>query len=217
MRYNVVLDRLQNLINYKPSQAELCQIMDVKQSTMSNRASRNSDFTSDEIVKLNNYYHINLFTNEPVNDCDVKIAENNIIKIPYWDMLPERLKIPDFSCVMAERNVIKYHWYLDPESLCIVPMVGDKMTNYWYPIKNGDILIIDTLQNYIIGNGVYFATSRNNSRFWIREMQALINDDIQIKGFAPSGETIKVFTQEQLREVDFQVIGKVIKNVSFRL
>ena len=96
-------------------------------------------------------------------------------------------------------------------------MVGDKLTNYWYRINDSDILIIDTSHNYIMGNGVYFATSQNDTRFWIREMQNLINDDVQIKGYAPSGDTIKVFTKQQLEEVDFKLIGKVIKNVSFRL
>ena len=96
-------------------------------------------------------------------------------------------------------------------------MVGDKMAHYWYPIGNNDILIVDTSQNYIRGNGVYFATSQNNSRFWIREMQVLVNDDVEFKGFSPSGETTRVLSKEELQAVDFRVIGKVIKNVSFRL
>ena len=48
-------------------------------------------------------------------------------------------------------------------------------------------------------------------------MQILINRDIEFKGYAPSGETSKVYTAQQLEEVDFRLIGKVIKNVSFRL
>lgn len=148
--------------------------------------------------------------------CAAKI-NSDIIKIQYWEGLPEDLKIPDFTCVTAERSVIKNHWCLNPESLKIVPMVGNKMENYWYKINDNDILIIDTQHNFIRGNGVYFATSRNNKHFWVREMQALINDDIQIKSFAPSGEVTKTFTPSLLKEVDFRVIGKVIKNVSFRL
>ena len=142
---------------------------------------------------------------------------NEIIKIPYWSELPEELKNPDFSCVPAERKVIENHWYLEPENLCIVPMVGNKMQNYWYPMADGDILIVNTKQNYIMGNGVYFATSRNNTRFWVREMQVLVNDDIEFKGFAPSGETTKTLSKQELADVGFKIIGKVIKNVSFKL
>ena len=221
MKYNVVLDRLQNLINYTPKQSELCRITGVKQSTMSNRASLNSDFTSDEIMKLNEFYKINLFTNTRNNNNVAYAAKicppDDIIKIPYWSGLPDELKIPDFTCVTAERNVIKNHWYLNPDSLRIVPMFGNKMANYWYKINDSDILIIDTSHNKIVGNGVYFATSQNNTRFWIREMQNLINNDVEFKAFSPSGNTTRVMTKQQLEEVDFKVIGKVVKNVSFRL
>lgn len=224
MKYSVVLERLQNLINYIPDQSELCRITGVKQSTMSNRSSRNSDFSSDEIVMLNEYYKVNLFTNsvdkleggmQNVKFYPVNFSE--IVEIPYWEDLPEDLKIPNLNCVTAEKTFIKTHWYINPDDLRIITMVGNKMSNYWYKINDNDVLIINTSHNFIRGNGVYFATSRNNTRFWIREMQALINDDLQVKGFAPSGETTKIFTPEMLKEFDFKVIGKVIKNVSFRL
>lgn len=219
MRYDVLLERLQNLIKHKPSQKDLGDILGLRQTSISGRALRNSNFTDEEIDKINAFYGINLYLN--IGKDDIKITssevEDEIIEIPYWEELPEELRIPDFDCVTAQRGVIKRHWGLNPESLRIVPMVGDKLTNYWYRINDSDILIIDTSHNYIMGNGVYFATSQNNTRFWIREMQNLINDDVQIKGYAPSGDTIKIFTKQQLEEVDFKLIGKVIKNVSFRL
>lgn len=215
MRYNVLFERLQNLIKYKPSQTEIGNVLGLAQTAVSGRANRNSNFTDEEIEKIEKHYNITLLED------GMRALElfplNGIIKIPYWEEMPDDLKIPDFNCVTAERNVIKNHWYLNPDTLRIITMVGDKMTDYWYRINDNDILIIDTSHNFIRGNGVYFATSRNNTRLWIREMQALINDDIQIKSFAPSGEVTKVFTPKQLEEVDFKVIGKVIKNVSFRL
>ena len=48
-------------------------------------------------------------------------------------------------------------------------------------------------------------------------MQILISNDVQVKGFAPSGDTTKVLSADTLKEADFKIIGKVIKNVSFRL
>lgn len=76
MKYSVVLSRLQNLINYIPSQAELCNIYNIKQSTMSNRANRNSDIPSDEIVMINNYYGINLYAEE--------VPSQNAITLDYY-------------------------------------------------------------------------------------------------------------------------------------
>lgn len=211
MQYDVVLSNLQNLINYKPSQAELCKILNVKQSTMSNRAIRNSSFTHSEITTLENYYGVKL------NNNNVLIPGGDRIEISYWQELPEELKNPRIASCWFDKEIIENSWGLSAEHLCIIPMIGDKMTRYWYPIRANDILIVDTSQDYIMGNGVYFATSRNNTRFWIREMQVLLNNDIEFKGFSPSGDTTKVISKETLEEADFRLVGKVIKNVSFRL
>lgn len=143
--------------------------------------------------------------------------DSDIINIPYWSELPDELKHPEYPYVLAQRVSIEKGWNVKPEKLCIITMVGDKMERYWYPMKDGDILIIDTSHNFIRGNGVYFATSRNNTRFWVREMQVLVNDDVEFKGFAPSGETTRVLSRKELEDVGFRIIGKVIKNVSFRL
>lgn len=218
MKYSVVLDRLQNLINYTPNQSELCKITGVKQSTMSVRSTRDSDFTSDEIVMLNKYYKINLFANEGLISNNItNTFQPDRIEINYWSELPEALKNPKVVSCWFDKEIVENAWGMSAEHLCIVPMVGDKMSRYWYPIRSGDILIVDMSQDYIMGNGVYFATSRNNTRFWIREMQVLFNNSVEFKGFSPSGDTTKVISSEQLQEAGFKIIGKVIKNVSFRL
>lgn len=214
MRFNEVYSTLQNLIKAEINQAELGRVLGVSRANINYKKQANVLLSDEDVKKIETYYNVVLLEGGVKNLALMPL--NGIIDIPYWEGLPEDLKAKDFP-VTAPRKVIKNHWYLNPDALRIVPMVGDKMTNYWYRINENDILIIDTSHNFIRGNGVYFATSRNNTRFWIREMQALINDDIQIKGFAPSGETTKVFKPEQLKEVDFKIIGKVIKNVSFRL
>ena len=210
MQYDSVLKCLQNLINYKPSQAELCKILNIKQSTMSNRAVRNSSFNHNEIETLENHYGVILKNTENTQEVD-------IVKIPYWENLPDELKHPEYTYVPAQKISIEQGWGTETNNLRIIPMIGNKMTNYWYPMKDNDILIVDISHNYIMGSGVYFATSRNDTHFWIREMQVLINNDIEFKGFSPSGETTKTLSKDQLDEAGFKLIGKVIKNVSFRL
>lgn len=215
MRYNVLIDRLQNLINYRPSQAELGSIIGLAQTAVSGRANRNSNFPDEEIEKIEKHYHIKLISDNV--KCDILQFPGDRIEIGYWEHLPEDLKNPNIMSVWFDREIIENAWGMKADHLCIVPMIGDKMTHYWYPIRNNDILIIDTSHNYIMGNGVYFAVSRNNTRFWIREMQVLFNNDIEFKGFSPSGDTVKVISADSLKEADFKIIGKVIKNVSFRL
>lgn len=208
MRFNKVFSTLQNLTGQEINQAELGRVLGVSRANINYKKKEDVNLTDEDVKKIETYYKIKLTNGKNLDD---------IIEIPYWEELPEDLKHPDYSYVPAQRISIEQGWGSEVDNLRIVPMVGDKMANYWYRINDNDILIIDTSHNFIRGNGVYFATSRNNTCFWIREMQKLINEDVQIRGFAPSGETNKVFTQEQLQEVDFKIIGKVIKNVSFRL
>lgn len=206
-----IQDIIQKLTKAKITQIDIAEALGCGRSNISLRSKSNSRLTFEEIKKIEQYFNISL------NNQQTLQTDSDIINIPYWSELPEELKHPEYPYVLAQRVSIEKGWNVKPENLCIVPMVGDKLSKYWYPINDGDILIIDTSHNYIRGNGVYFATSRNNTRFWVREMQVLVNDDLEIKGFSPSGNNTRVLTRKELEEVDFKVIGKVIKNVSFRL
>lgn len=58
MKHSALINRLQNLINRIPTQAELCKVLNIKQSTMGNRQARDSEFTPDEITKLEHHYNV---------------------------------------------------------------------------------------------------------------------------------------------------------------
>lgn len=205
---------LQKLKNRRVSFTEIGKALGTGRSNISKRVSEGSKIKDHELIKIEQYFNVELSKQNNKN-----VSENDIIKIPYWSDLPEELKHKEYSYVLAQRVSIEQGWNLKPESLCITVMNGDTMENYWYKIRNNDVLIVDTNETKVNanGSGVYFATSRNNTMFWIREMQALYNGDIEFYSYAPSGVKTKVLTQQQLFEADFKIIGKVIKNVSFRL
>lgn len=208
--------------NVKLTQKEFADAIGVNAKTIAfwetdkNEPTKSNLFTICNKFNLpENYFNENVTKNVSFKNSDIE--KQTFINIPYWELLPNNLKSLEVDYIPVQKKVIEIGWKLNPDTLRIVPMVGDKMTAFWYHINEDDLLIIDTAQNEILGNGVYFATSQNNTRFWVREMQNLINNDVQIKGYAFSGETVKTFTREQLKDVDFKIIGKVIKNVSFRL
>lgn len=60
MRYSLLIERLQNLINYKPSQTELGKILGLAQTAISGRANRDSIFSAAEIEKIEKYYHVEI-------------------------------------------------------------------------------------------------------------------------------------------------------------
>jgi len=180
-----------------------------------NRITRKQELKEWEELLLDDYFLNNNINNQSVTNKTSKIKKYDIIEIDYWEFTPEEMKNPKYPFVIAQRSSIE-EW---GKKLCIVAMNGDKMADYWYKIRNNDVLIIDLNETRVNanGSGVYFATSRNNSKFWIREMTELIDDGIEFKAYAPSGQTVRQLTKHQLQEADFKIIGKVIKNVSFTL
>ena len=216
MRFNDAYNSLQNLIKTEINQAELGRVLGVSRANINYKKQANVLLSDEDVKKIETYYNV-ILLDGGVKTLAMMPLNNDRIEIGYWPELPEELKKSKIQSVWFDREIIENDWEMEAKDLCIIPMIGDKMSRYWYPIFSGNILIVDTSQDYIMGNGVYFATSQNNTRFWIREMQVLINGDTQIKGYSPSGDTVKVFSKEQLEAVDFRLIGKVIKNVSFRL
>ena len=215
MLYSEVSERLQKLINKTPTQADFMKILGLKQSTISERARRNSKFSPDEITKLNNHYGINLYTNTSQNNSS--FIPDDKLEINYWSELPDELKNPKIRSVWFDKEIINNAWNMSADNLIIVPMIGDALSHYWYPIYGGDMLIVDTSQNSVLECGLYFATSQNNSRYWIREIDVLANETIEFRRYSSGGKIVKTYTRQELLDVDFKIIGKVIKNVSFRL
>lgn len=147
---------------------------------------------------------------------NIEEKQNKVVNIPYWAGIPEHLRDKDFDNVPIPQKVIVNKWKLDPEKLFIVPVVDDGMSKYWYKILKEDVLIIDTSENYVNSFGVYFATSKNNTRFWVREVDILANEIIEFHRYAEE-KIIKTYTRAELEAADFKIIGKVIKNISLRL
>lgn len=58
MRYNSVIEKLQNLTNNKITQQEIADIIGVGQNAISGRAKRNSEFSEAEIISLQNHYNV---------------------------------------------------------------------------------------------------------------------------------------------------------------
>lgn len=213
MLYKELIDYLQNLTQSKITQEEIGNALNVSKQAIAKKKASGYDFKNFEIEKIKNCL-LNRGLQNSTN-VDSGFLKYDIIEIDYWEFTPEEMKNPKYPFVLAQRSSIE-DW---GGKLCIVAMNGDKMENYWYKIRNNDVLIIDLNETRVNanGSGVYFATSRNNSKFWIREMTELIDDGIEFKAYAPSGQTVRQLTRQQLIEADFKIIGKVVKNVSFTL
>lgn len=204
------IQEIQNLTKRKVTYAEIANIFGLTRSAVQNWALRKRPLKEYEIQKIDE-----AFSNNEVIQKDT--LSSDIIKIPYFEWLPDELKNPKYPDVVARLHSID-DWG-NADNLRIMAMNGDKMEHFWYRIRNKDVLLIDTNETKINnnGSGVYFATSRNNTKFWVREMTETIDDGIEFKAYAPSGVTVKLLSKQQLIDADFRIIGRVIKNVSLTI
>lgn len=207
-------EKLKNL-NIDMTANEICNIWGMDKGAFSRKKTAGTEIRLKHILKLEEALGIKLINS---NNEYQRNINNEIIKIPYINWLPEEMKNPKYSYMPAQRMSLD-DWSADIDSLRIVAMNGDKMEFFWYRIRNKDVLLVDTSERKVNnnGSGVYFATSRGKTKFWIREMTETIDDGIEFKAYAPSGLTTRVLTRQQLEDADFQIIGRVIKNVSLTI
>lgn len=213
MNISELQDKLKKL-NITISARQISKIWGMDEASFSRKKRLGSEIKYENIIQLEQFLHINLTANNQEN---VNFTNQDIIKIPYIEWLPEEMRNPKYPDVVS-RSVSIDNWG-QIESLRIVAMNGNSLENYWYKIQNKDVLLIDTSETKVNadGRGVYFATSQNNTKFWIREMTEQLDGSIEFRAYPKSEIITKVYSKQQLKEVDFRVIGKVIKNVSLKL
>lgn len=209
IKYRQFLVKLQEKLGYCPPHSKLAEILnnEVTANALSNRYSMDGYIRPDEANRIIDFYE----------NQNKDTSNNDIIKIPYIEWLPEEMKNPKYPDVVARSHSIDDWGQI--ESLRIVAMNGNSLENYWYKIQNKDVLLIDTSETKVNadGRGVYFATSQNNTKFWIREMTEQLDGSIEFRAYPQNEIITKVYTKQQLNDVGFRVIGKVIKNVSLKL
>lgn len=205
MRYSVLLERLQNLINRKVEQAELCKILNYGASTIGARKARDSEFPTDEIEILNSHYGINLFTNTTQNA--LSITQSDKVLIDYYPEVcgscgngvfqfstrKEQITIP--------RNAFWGHLSKSKEYF-VINAYGNSMEPF---ICDKDKLVIETWQGeQIVDNKAYLFAYKDE--LFIKRLAKNV-DQLMI---IPENKDydIRKLEGEQLKDVN--IIGQVV-------
>lgn len=160
-------------------------------------------------------------------ELDEKTIENREISnrceyIPYWDGCPvcaERIKDNQITSLLLDSELIINKLNCEPSALKIIAMPGEEMNGGVYPIRNGDILLIDTSKTDLTESGVFFITTQNCTKVLVRRLLETMTGDVFSSCDNPMYKEIvdKMWSREELEEMDFKVIGKVIKNMSYTI
>ncbi len=203
MRYNVLLDTLQKLIKYKPSQEQLGNILGLAQTTISGRAYRNSNFSDEELLKIESYFNIKLI-DDKIDDC---ITIDHVFLKPSCGKGTAQENEPDIKPVKLGLSLINDVLKIsNPNLLKTFTADGDSMSP---TIEDGDLLLVDMGRTEYRNGGIFLITINND--WFIKRLRLRITGELDIIS-DNSKYPIETLTPDTWKEV--YIKGRVIKNLS---
>lgn len=216
MRHTVVLSTLQKLTNRKPKQREIAEALGCPVNTIGNRAVRNSEYSFDELLKICQYFKVDLLQDiSPVSSCCNKnIAEPKVlikdneesIAINYFPDVFGSCGTGTFVLSEIKEEVVipkKAIFSYNPnKTYSLINAYGDSMLPY---IHDKDMLVVEHDNGEtIIDNRIY--VFRFGDNIFIKRLILNINELI-IRSDNPEYKAITLLLSES---PDIQVIGKVV-------
>ena len=232
MNINEIIETLkQNKIKFK--EVQIANILNIAPQTLCRKKRQNESIDYLDIKKIETTFDISL-TKDELNI--LKYAEtqdnkyiNNLLtnnectcgeqyNIQYWEGLPDNLKRPKITSIHTDRELIYEDWQLKHDNLRVIPMKGDSLQNYWYPMRHNDILAFDISNKDLNNDGIFVFTTNNRENIYIRKLNLRMDGNIDVLDYKePTPVIVKTITLEMAKEVDFEIIGRVFKNISLRI
>lgn len=198
------------------SQAETARILETNPVTISRRFNNpNSEPTYNEIKKIENATGKQLYFNE------------NILSNPEYDQVAIKyLRIPGIPDEILTSPLVKERAQFDKEVIKairkiseyqrIVKMRGDKMDGGYYPLRDGDILVIDISERDVAKSGIYLYTTDlpTGREVFISNINIRPDGNYRFSYFNDKYDDI-IYTPHQIKEMNFTVWGRVIINLFF--
>lgn len=165
MRSSELFNTLQNLINRKPTQKQIADILGVRQSVIGNRATRDSEYTLDELIKIESFYAIDLNTGVFTNNNDVELDYYPDVYASCGDGL-EVLSEASEKIKISKQSISNYSTHntysvVNCKGNSMYPLLtdGDKaIIKHW----NGEQILDDRIYLFKYDNQVFIKQLYNN-------------------------------------------------------
>jgi len=195
VRSSKVFDALQNLISFKPSQAQIGKIIGVGASAIGNRVARDADFSDEEIEKIESFYGIVGQISGNHNDC---------IELDYYPDVFGSCGTGSFilseqkeKISLSKDSIMNYS---SGAHYSVINAIGDSMTPY---IQDKDKLIVKHWNGeQIKDNNIY--VFRYCEEIFVKRLSKNI-DQIVIMSDNPIYDVRKIPVSN-----DFQIIGQIV-------
>lgn len=206
MRNDEVLNRLQNIIGYKPSQKTIIEKTGIKQSNLSTKGSRNSNWSDEEIEKLNNAFSVDIYKNISLINAEI---EEDCISIPVRGNITASLgngvEVYDeleTGSYYVSRKLIK-DVGANIKETDFIPCEGDSM----YPtIEGGSLLMVDKSNREVFDGKIYCI--RLNNQLMAKRLQFLPPNTVRVISDNQKYKPFEVDMNQELN-FDFEIIGQI--------
>lgn len=202
MQYSLLLQEFEKQMGIEPKQAEIARILNVGRGTISARANRNSDFSAEELHKLELAYQVNLNSG----------LQKDCVEIDYISITPSCgkgeicLADADVTPVKIGKELIKNFWNTKPENLKLFKASGDSMEN---TLSDNDVLLVDISKTDYHNGGIYILQINND--WYCKRLRLRMTGELDI---ISDNSKYPMETLEPNTNVEIKVIGRVIKNLS---
>lgn len=197
----------------KITQAQFAKGMGSKPVTCNQRIKNKSELKVSEAINLFNAFGYDFINNLVINSQNHDNSQS--VEIPYYtnSNLLTNIKTPLITSIWFDRELVENVWNKHPENLRIIPMPGDKMNNGEYPLCNEDILLMDISDTDVIKSGIFAFTTHDDKYIFVNGINRKFDGSYRFFFFNPLYPE-KTLTQEEIKDINLKVIGRIVKNLS---
>lgn len=209
---NSKLKELRLHLNYK-NQTLFAEKLGISQGAIANIESGKRDVSKTILLKIREVFNIDLIGwNKENNNENSSRLNSNIIAIPFYsakaaagtgETLPE---YPENEVIYFDKRWLKNVLRVNPSNLSIIQAKGNSMDGGEYPIKDGDLLMIDESIKEAINKQI-FVIQIDNSELVVKRTDVEWNGSVKFCSNNPNyGEVVP--------KDNAMLIGKVVWNGS---
>lgn len=199
MKHTLLSEKIKEKIGYTPTQQEIANILGVRQSVISSRATRGNDYKLEEILKLQSHYAINL-----LGDLNENSLSSKDIELDFYPNIFGSCgcgaSVFDESKEKMQISKTTIPNYSDNNSYFVITAKGSSMA----PLLFDDDKVIIQKWNgeQIIDDRIYLF--RYKGELFIKRLVKNIDEIIAIS-------ENKDFSNRPLKDVeDFEIIGQIV-------
>lgn len=190
------------------SKKEMAEVVEKTEATL--YSYRDKDVPEEWKELIEKHYDIKL----PLEDEEMGNLAYRFYDFKYWKN-DARVKKDGVTHLYFDAEVLVHDLKVSPENIVFIAMPSNKMDGGERPIRYKDILMIDTFCNNIEDCGIYLYTTNKGKDIFVNIIDKTLGKYLfKYKNIMCKQEE---YTTEELKKLDFKVIGRVIHNCSEKL